>query len=82
MTTNQLTKVLAGAAAGAMLWCGAAVAESNRTEECRNASSGVSLCGKVGTALHACVQDKTCGKQAAPKKRGKRGMGFLSRLFI
>lgn len=82
MKTSQLMKVLAGAAAGAMLWCGAAAAESSRDAQCPDAGSGVSLCGKVGTALHACVQDRTCSKKAAPKKRGKGGMGFLTRLFI
>lgn len=84
MQTNQMTKVLAGAAMCVVLWTDTAGAGevSPAGAGCPGSAPGLSLCGKVGTALHTCVQERSCDKRAAPRKRSKGGLGFLSRLFI
>lgn len=84
MRTIQMAKLLAGVAVCGLLWAGAARAEQAgpARADCPGAAPGVSLCGKVGTALHACVRDRTCEKKPAARKRSKGGLGFLSRLFI
>jgi hypothetical protein len=68
---------------GVLLCAGAYAGEEQaKAKDCANAPTGLSLCGKSGGTLHACVRSKSCDKQAAQKKRGKGGLGFLSRLFI
>lgn len=83
MQKNQFPKVIATMVLCGGLWSGAVLAGGAKAgSDCARPTPGVSLCGKVDTALSTCVQDRACEKKAGKKKRGKGGFGFLSRLFI
>ena len=83
MRTNQFSKVIAAVVLCGGLWSGAVLAGGAKAgADCPSPTPGLSLCGKVETALSTCVQERTCEKKAGKKKRGKGGLGFLSRLFI